>query len=81
MKVILKSRAYLIVVLILLLLAPCMTAYGDAIRLKNLGVDIEGEITGLTQDFIGVAISEKDITSVTIHQETNKHIQTLFLFL
>ena len=66
MKVILKSGAYLIVVLILLLLTPCMAAYGDTIRLKKLGVDIEGKITGLTQDFIGVAISEKDIKSVTI---------------
>ena len=56
-----KSRAYLIVVLILLLLTPCMAAYGDTIRLKKLGVDIEGKITGLTQDFIGVAISEKTL--------------------
>lgn len=61
-----KSSAYLIVALILLLLAPCMAVYGDTIRLKKPEVDIEGKITGLTQDFIGVAISEKDIKSVTM---------------
>ncbi len=81
MKVILKSRAYLIVVLILLLLAPCMTAYGDTIRLKNLGVDIEGEITGLTQDFIGVAISEKDIKSVTIQPGNQQAYPDIIFFL
>ena len=80
MKVILKSRAYLIVVLILSLIAPCMTAYGDTIRLK-IWRDIEGEITGLTQDFIGVAISEKDIKSVTIQPRNQQAYPDIIFFL
>ena len=55
-----------IVVLILLLLVPCMAIHADTIKLKNLKEDIEAKITELTQDYIGVVISEKDIKSVTI---------------
>jgi len=43
-----------------------MAVYGDTIRLKKPEVDIEGKISGMTQDFIGVAIPGKDIKSVTI---------------
>lgn len=76
-----KSSAYLIVVLIVLLLAPCMAAYGDTIRLKKLEVDIEGKITVMTQDSIGIAISEKDIKSVTMQPGNQQAYPDIISFL
>jgi len=76
-----RSRAYLIAVLILLFWAPCVAAYGDTIRLKKLGVDIEGKITEMTQDFLGVAISEKDIKSVTIQPRNQQAYPDIIFFL
>ena len=69
-----------IVVLILLLLVPCMAIHADTIKLKNLKEDIEAKITELTQDYIGVVISEKDVKSVTIQPGELKAYQTLFRY-
>ncbi|HHT9125518.1 MAG TPA: hypothetical protein ACFYD6_06820 [Candidatus Brocadiia bacterium] len=56
-----------IVAITLLLLAPCMAIYADTIELKSLEEGFEGKVIELAQDYIGVAISEKDVKSVTIH--------------
>lgn len=64
-KIFALSRVNLVVIVILPLLAPCIATHADMIKLKNFKEEIEGKITELTQDYIGVAISKKDIESVT----------------
>lgn len=70
-----------IVVLIILLLAPCMTIHADTIKLKNLREDIEAKITELTQDYIGVVISKNDIESVAIQPSDKRAYPDLVSFL
>lgn len=58
-------KVKLTITLFLLFIAPYAAVYADTVNLRSLERDIQGKVVELTQGYVGLSISKKDIKSVT----------------